>query len=134
MTNPPLDAIREELVTSLGSTIGPEGNLLAPTPASCRQVALPFPIIDNDELAKLIHINEDGDMPGFAAIVLHGLYPVAGGGAALAEALDKLRHEVSERDRGGRAHHRAVGPRLDRGPRADPVAADDVGRAPPPDP
>ena len=96
MTNPPLDAIREELVTSLGSTIGPEGNLLAPTPASCRQVALPFPIIDNDELAKLIHINEDGDMPGFAAIVLHGLYAVAGGGAALAEALDKLRHEVSD--------------------------------------
>ena len=78
VTNPPLDAIREELVTSLGSTIGPEGNLLAPTPASCRQVALPFPIIDNDELAKLVHINEDGDMPGFAAIVLHGLYPVAG--------------------------------------------------------
>ena len=36
------------------------------------------------------------DMPGFAAIVLHGLYPVAGGGAALAEALDKLRHEVSD--------------------------------------
>ncbi len=96
VTNPPLDAIREELVTSLGATIGPEGNLLAPTPASCRQVALAFPIIDNDELAKLIHINEDGDMPGFASIVLHGLYPVAGGGHALVEALDKLRHDVSD--------------------------------------
>ena len=96
VTNPPLDAIREELVTSLGSTIGPEGNLLAPTPASCRQVALPFPIIDNDELAKLVDINEDSDMPGLAARVLHGLYPVAGGGAALAEALDTLRREVSK--------------------------------------
>jgi glutamate synthase (NADPH/NADH) large chain len=95
VTNPPLDAIREELVTSLGSTIGPEGNLLEPTPASCRQVALPFPIIDNDELAKLIDINEDSDMAGFASRVLHGLYPVAGGGAALAEALDTLRREVS---------------------------------------
>ncbi len=96
VTNPPLDAIREELVTSLGATIGPEGNLLAPTPASCRQVALPFPVIDNDDLAKLIHINEDGDMPGFASRVLHGLYPVAGGGAALAEALDDLRQQVSQ--------------------------------------
>ncbi len=96
VTNPPLDAIREELVTSLGSTIGPEGNLLAPTPASCRQVALPFPILDNDELAKLVHINEDGDMPGLSAIVLHGLYPVTGGGPALVDALDTLRHEASE--------------------------------------
>ena len=68
MTNPPLDAIREELVTSLSSaTVGPEGNLLEPTPASCRQVVLPFPVIDNDELAKLIHIDEDGDLPGFGA-------------------------------------------------------------------
>ena len=43
VTNPPLDAIREELVTALGSTIGPEGNLLAPSPASCRQVAAAVP-------------------------------------------------------------------------------------------
>ena len=63
VTNPPLDAIREELVTSLGSTIGPEGNLLDPGPASCRQIVLPFPILDNDELAKLIHINA-GRRPG----------------------------------------------------------------------
>jgi glutamate synthase (NADPH) large chain len=95
VTNPPLDAIREELVTSLGSTIGPEGNLLEPTPASCRQVALPFPIIDNDELAKLTHINDDGDMPGFASVVLSGLYPVAGGGDALLESLEDLRRRVS---------------------------------------
>src|SRR6185295_310936 len=47
VTNPPLDAIREELVTALGSVVGPEGNLLEPTPASCRQVGLPFPIISN---------------------------------------------------------------------------------------
>ena len=65
VTNPPLDAIREELVTSLSSATGPEGNLLAPGPDSCRQVGLPFPIIDNDELAKLIHIDEDGDRPIF---------------------------------------------------------------------
>jgi glutamate synthase (NADPH/NADH) large chain len=51
VTNPPLDAIREELVTSLQTTIGPEGNLLAPGPASCRRLVLPYPVIDNAELA-----------------------------------------------------------------------------------
>ena len=80
VTNPPLDAIREELVTSLISTIGPPGNLLEPSPASCRNITLPFPVIDNDELAKLIHINADGDLPGFKAATLSGLYRVAGGG------------------------------------------------------
>jgi glutamate synthase (NADPH) large chain len=96
VTNPPLDAIREELVTSLATTIGPEGNLLEPTPASCRQITLPFPVIDNDELAKIIHINDDGDLPGFAATVVKGLYPVDGGGDALRAALERIRAEVSE--------------------------------------
>src|SRR5204863_4400537 len=68
VTNPPLDAIREELVTALGTKVGPEHNLLAPGPASCRQVVLPYPIIDNDELARIININEDGDLPGFKAV------------------------------------------------------------------
>ena len=70
VTNPPLDAIREELVTSLGSSIGPEHNLLDPGPASCRQISLQFPVIDNDELAKIIHINADGDQPGLAGMIL----------------------------------------------------------------
>ena len=95
VTNPPLDAIREELVTSLAGTIGPEQNLLEPSPASCRQVVLPFPVIDNDELAKITHINEDGDLPGFSAVTVHGLYPVNGGGEALRDALDRVRREVS---------------------------------------
>ena len=60
VTNPPLDAIREEVVTSVASSIGPEANVLAPGPESCRQLALPFPIIDNDELAKIIHANAGG--------------------------------------------------------------------------
>ena len=58
VTNPPLDAIREEVVTSVGGSVGPEANLLQPGPESCRQLTLPFPVIDNDELAKIIHINE----------------------------------------------------------------------------
>lgn len=90
VTNPPLDAIREELVTSLVSSLGPQGNLLEPTAASCRSVTLPFPVIDNDELAKLIHINADGDLPGLKAVTLSGLYRVSGGGAALAARLDAM--------------------------------------------
>ncbi|MFF7020482.1 glutamate synthase large subunit [Streptomyces klenkii] len=90
VTNPPLDAIREELVTSLISSLGPQGNLLEPTAASCRSVTLPFPVIDNDELAKLIHINADGDMPGLKAVTLSGLYRVAGGGEALAARLTEI--------------------------------------------
>jgi glutamate synthase (NADPH) large chain len=96
VTNPPLDAIREELVTSLSTTTGPERNLLDPTPASCRQITLPFPIIDNDDLAKIIHINDDGDLPGFSARIVPGLYRVSGGGAALREALERVRREVSD--------------------------------------
>jgi len=95
VTNPPLDAIREELVTSLASTIGPEANLLEPSPASCRQVVLPFPVLSNDDLAKIRHINRDGDMPGFITHVVRGLYDVHGGGAAMAARLEEICAEVS---------------------------------------
>ncbi|WP_042453476.1 glutamate synthase large subunit [Streptacidiphilus jiangxiensis] len=94
VTNPPLDAIREELVTSLGSNLGPEGNLLDAEAASCRSVVVPFPVIDNDDLAKLIHINADGDLPGLKAVTLSGLYKVSGGGAALATRLAEIAAEA----------------------------------------
>ena len=95
VTNPPLDAIREEVVTSVGSTVGPESNLLNPGPQSCRQLVLPFPIIDNDELAKIIHADDDGSFPELHAHVVSGLYRVDGGGAALKGALDDIRAGVS---------------------------------------
>ena len=95
VTNPPLDAIREELVTSLSGAIGPEHNLLDPGPASCRQIQLDFPVIDNDELAKIIHVNADGDHPGFAAHIVRGLFPIAGDGGALRLRLEEIRVEVS---------------------------------------
>ena len=101
VTNPPLDAIREELVTSLSGSIGPEQNLLEPSAASCRQIVLPFPVIDNDELAKIVHVNDDGDLPGLAAVTIYGLYPVNGGGEALRDALDRVRREVSTAIAGG---------------------------------
>jgi len=95
VTNPPLDAIREEVVTSVGSTVGPESNLLNPGPQSCRQLVLPFPIIDNDELAKIVHADDDGSYPELHAHVVSGLYRVDGGGAALKGALDDIRAGVS---------------------------------------
>jgi glutamate synthase (NADPH/NADH) large chain len=96
VTNPPLDAIREELVTSLGTAMGPEHNLLDPSPNSCRQISLAFPVIDNDELAKIIHVNADGDYPGLAAYVVRGLFSIADGGDSLRDRLTEIRAEVSQ--------------------------------------
>jgi glutamate synthase (NADPH/NADH) large chain len=97
VTNPPLDAIREELVTSLAGTIGPERNLLAPEPASCNQIVMPEPILTNEDLAKLMYIDEDGDKPGWRAFAIDGLFDVSAPdpGAALAAALADICAKVS---------------------------------------
>jgi glutamate synthase (NADPH/NADH) large chain len=95
VTNPPLDAIREELVTSLGTVTGPEQNLLEPGPASCRQIALPFPVIGDGDLAKIMHINDRGDLPGLASHVVDGRYDPGGGGEALRARLAEICAEVS---------------------------------------
>ena len=95
VTNPPLDAIREELVTSLYNTIGSECNLLDPGPASCRRLVLPFPVLDDDALSKIVKINREGDLPGYQTYVAHGLYEVDGGAAALTSKLDELCAEIS---------------------------------------
>ncbi|CAB4544497.1 unannotated protein [freshwater metagenome] len=96
VTNPPLDAIREELVTSLGGSIGPEYNLLDPGPESCRQISLAFPVIDNDELAKIIHVNADDEYPELASYVVRGLFPVNGDGNTLRNRLEEIKREVSQ--------------------------------------
>ena len=96
VTNPPLDAIREEIVTSMSRVMGPEQNLLRPTAASCRQIMVHWPVLDNAELAKLVHINDDGDNPGLSAKVLRALYEVSEGGAGLAAALEDLRLRASQ--------------------------------------
>jgi len=95
VTNPPLDAIREEMVTSLAGGLGPERNLLAPGPASCRQIVLPRPVLDNDELAKIWHVNADGDLPGFQCRLIDGRYRVHGGAEALRAGLDRVQREAS---------------------------------------
>ncbi|MFM8809876.1 MAG: glutamate synthase central domain-containing protein, partial [Chthoniobacterales bacterium] len=86
VTNPPIDSIREEIVTSTITTLGSEGNLLEPTPQSCRQIQLTSPVITNEELEKLRAL----DRPGFKSITLPILYDVAGGGPALEKALNEL--------------------------------------------
>ena len=96
VTNPPLDAIREEIVTSLGGSIGPEHNLLDPGPQSCRQILLPFPVIDNDELAKIIHANADEDYSHLQSYVVRGLFPVSGDGNTLRNRLEEIKAEVSQ--------------------------------------
>jgi len=91
VTNPPLDQIREELVTSMESTVGPERNLLVPEPQSCRQIVMKDPVITNEDLAKLAHVAERG----FRSITLPMLYPVAEGAAGTERALEELQRRAS---------------------------------------
>lgn len=86
VTNPPIDAIREELVTSTATMIGPERNLLKPEPESCRQIRLETPILSNEEFAKLRHIRR----PGFKAMTIPILFPADQGAEGLRQALDTL--------------------------------------------
>ncbi len=95
VTNPPLDSIREELVTALGTAIGPERNALEADPEHARQVVLPFPVIDNDELAKIVHIDADRDGPEQDTHVVRGLYDVTGGEESLRARLTRICSEVS---------------------------------------
>ena len=92
VTNPPLDAIREELVTSMGSTIGPEANLLKPGPEACRQIKVKSAIVNNEELARLRHIDERG----FKSVTLPMLFDAESGGTGLARALEDLQRRTSE--------------------------------------
>jgi glutamate synthase (NADPH) large chain len=96
VTNPPLDAIREELVTSLQAQLGAEPNLLDADADACRRIVLPFPVLDNDELAKIVHVNDDGDQPEYQAVTVRGVYRVHDGGAALVRRLNEICVEVAE--------------------------------------
>ena len=92
VTNPPLDSIREEVVTSLSTGIGPERNLLSATPEHAQQVILSFPVISNDELAKIQHIDE---RPGVGqAFTVRGTYRVDGGAEALAARIREIFEEI----------------------------------------
>ena len=92
VTNPPLDAIREEIVTSTGTTIGPERNLLAPEPESCQQIKLDCPILSDGLLARLRNL--PSELP-FRAVTLDMLYDPSSGGAALGQAMATLCERAS---------------------------------------
>ncbi len=91
VTNPPIDCIREEIVTSAETTIGSERNLLRPEPESCRLIELKTPILTNEELAKLQYVSE----PGFKAITLPIIFKAAEGAKGLEEALTSLCRDAS---------------------------------------
>src|SRR5262245_41450112 len=113
VTKPPLDAIREELVTSMGSTIGPERNLLKPEPESCRQIGIKYPIIHNEHVAKLRHLPPDSP---FRSTTLPMVFDPEKGGAGLEQAMTDLCRRASEAVAAGYdiliLSDRGVGPEL----------------------
>lgn len=84
VTNPLIDAIREEVFTDTTSGIGPELNLIDPQPESCHQISAESPVLSNIEIAKLKNI------PNFEAATIPMLYKIADGGAGLKQALDVI--------------------------------------------
>jgi len=92
VTNPPIDPIREEIITSTEIMLGCEGNLLEPTPQTARLIKLKHPILTNEELEKLRHINR----PGFKAATIPILFNAADGASGLEAALEKVFAEADK--------------------------------------
>jgi len=95
VTNPPVDAIREALIMSTETTVGPEANMLEPTPECARQIRLSSPILANEELEKLKHLSDAG-LSGFKSVTLPMLFSASEGRRGLEQALDELCHQASE--------------------------------------
>src|SRR5262249_47684456 len=94
VTNPPVDCIREEIIMSMETSIGAEANLLEPMPRSARQIKLASPILKNEELDKLRHL--DGSGPGqFKSVTLPITYPIRDGVKGLERALTALCRQAS---------------------------------------
>ena len=92
VTNPPLDAIREDLVTSVEGFIGKEQNLFEETPEHCHQLKLKTPLISNEELEKIRRI----DLRDIRSITLSTLFDAKAGPGAMHTALDKLCEQASQ--------------------------------------
>ena len=86
VTNPPIDCIREEIITSAETRIGSEGNLLNPQPVACRRLELKWPVLTNEEFAKLRRM----DLPGLKVGVLSILFRVSRGEKGLAKSLEEI--------------------------------------------
>ncbi len=96
VTNPPVDAIREEIIMAVETAVGPEGNLLEADPECCRQLSLPTPVLRNEELEKIRACDGGEPSRGLRAITLPILFNASAGGAGLRKALEDLRFKASE--------------------------------------
>ncbi|MFL5379652.1 MAG: glutamate synthase large subunit, partial [Myxococcales bacterium] len=96
VTNPPVDGIREEIIMAAETTIGPEVNLLEPGPECARQLALPSPILTNDELGRIRALDGGPGTSGLKAVKLPTLFNPQGDGTSLRSALEDLRWKASE--------------------------------------
>jgi len=130
VTNPPLDA-SVRAGHPLLSTLGPEANVLEPTAESCRQSCC-HAVIDNDDLAKLVYVNEDGSTPGFSASPSTDCSRWRGGEHCARPS--RTCGAESARPSRGAGRDRPLRPQFDGGAGADPVPAPGVGRPPPPGP
>ena len=92
VTNPPLDGIREELVTQISTTLGTESNLLDTSPESCRQIRISSPILTDHEFAKLRELNEEN----FRSHSCKILYPVEQSKIGLEKALQDICQQVDQ--------------------------------------
>jgi glutamate synthase domain-containing protein 2/glutamate synthase domain-containing protein 1/glutamate synthase domain-containing protein 3 len=86
VTNPPIDCIREEIITSSETRLGSEGNLLNPQPADCRRLEVKWPVLTNEEFAKVRRM----DLPGLKVGVLSTLFRVSRGEKGLAKSVEEL--------------------------------------------
>ncbi len=86
VTNPPIDSVREELIFASEVMVGAESNILEPTPQSCHQIRLEYPLLKNEDMAKIYH----SKIPGFAVMRLPILFPAGSGGAGLEQAMEDL--------------------------------------------
>jgi glutamate synthase (ferredoxin) len=86
VTNPPIDCIREELITSAEVWLGSEGNLLQPLPADCRRLELKWPVLTNEEFAQVRRM----DLPGLRVGVLSTLFRVGRGERGLVKSMEEL--------------------------------------------
>ncbi len=102
VTNPPLDAIREEIVTSMRCAVGPELNLLEPNPCHARKLVLDFPVLNNDEFAKIVHIEDLTQLGAlFRSRLVSGLYPIREGGKGMESRLEEILAECDTAIEGG---------------------------------
>ncbi len=96
VTNPPVDALREEIIMAVEKSIGPEDNLLEPGPEAAHQLSLPSPVLSNGELEKIRQLHGTNGSRGFKTITLPILYKAKDGGAGLRKAIEAVRDRCSE--------------------------------------